>query len=196
MGDIFILAKKFASMDLKEVAKLLQNNYYEVRMGAVSILDFKARKKKISEQEKKKLFDVYISNHKRINNWDLVDRAAPWVVGGYLQDKPRDILYRLARSKNTWEQRTAIVATACFIRQNDLEDTFHLAEILIHQTHDLTHKAVGSWIREAGKRDNMRLLDFLNKYAGTMPAVTLRYATEKLDQKLKNFYLKKRNQIL
>ena len=186
---IFLLAKKFTKMPLNEIGKLLEDKFYEVRMGAVSIMDFQARDKKITAERKKELFDLYLSKHIFINNWDLVDRAAPYVVGGYLSDKPRKILYRLATSKNVWERRTAIVATYYFIRQNDVEDTFKIAEILINDKHDLINKAVGSWIREAGKRDKQKLLGFLDKYASVMPRTTLRYSIEKLDKKLKSFYL-------
>ena len=189
MRNIFLLAKKFALMPLNEIGKLLEDKFYEARMGAVSIMDFQARDKKTTTEAKKKLFDLYISKHNCINNWDLVDRGAPYVVGGYLSDKPRKILYKLAKSKNVWERRTAIVATYYFIRQNDVEDTFKIAEILIHDKHDLINKAVGSWIREAGKRDKQKLLGFLDKFAPVMPRITLSYAIEKLDRKLKDIYL-------
>jgi len=191
MGTIFTTAKEFVGMPIKEIEKLFDSVYYEVRMGAVSIMDFQARNKKISEAEKKSLFKLYIDHHDRINNWDLVDRGAPYVVGGYLSDKPRAILYKLAKSKNIWERRTAIVSTYFFIRQGDINDTFEIAELLVKDKEDLIHKAVGSWIREAGKRDKQRLITFLNKYAGIMPRTMLRYATEKLDKKQKDFYLKK-----
>jgi 3-methyladenine DNA glycosylase AlkD len=189
MSNIFLLAKKFTQLPLPEIGKLLDNKFYEVRMGAVSIMDFQARDKKITAARKKELFDLYISKHNCINNWDLVDRAAPHVIGGYLIDKPRKILYKLAKSNNVWERRTAIVATYYFIRQDDVEDTFKIAEILVHDNHDLINKAVGSWIREAGKRDKQKLLAFLDKYASTMPRITLRYSIEKLDKKLKDIYL-------
>src|SRR5689334_1025867 len=106
MGEVFALAKEFMSMDLKNVEKLLTSSIHEVRAGAVSIMDFQARDKKTSPIRKKELFDLYIRRHDRINNWDLVDRSAPYVVGGYLFDKPRKVLYKLARSKDPWERRT------------------------------------------------------------------------------------------
>lgn len=99
MADVFATAKQFYLMSLDEVEKLLDNNYYEVRLGAVSIMDFQARDKKVSNERRKELFDLYIKRHDRINNWDLVDRSAPYVVGGYLMDKPRTVLYKLAKSK-------------------------------------------------------------------------------------------------
>ncbi|MBC7826862.1 MAG: DNA alkylation repair protein [Chitinophagaceae bacterium] len=186
---VFKLAKEFTGMDLKEIEKLLDSKFYEVRMGAVSIMDFQARNKKTTEDRKKELFDLYIRRHDSINNWDLVDRSAPYVVGGYLSDKPRKILYKLATSKNPWERRTAIVSTYFFIRQGDINDTFKIAEILVNDEHDLIQKAVGSWIREAGKKDKQKLIDFLDKFSVKMPRVMLRYAIEKFDKKQREFYL-------
>lgn len=189
MAYIFALAKKFKQMENKEIEKLLGNNYYEARIGAVSIMDFKAREKKITEEEKKALFDLYIKHHDRINNWDMVDRSAVYVVGGYLSDKPRAILYKLAKSKKPMERRTAIVCTYYFIRKNEVDDTFNIAEILVNDKHDLINKAVGSWIRVAGQKDKQQLLNFLDRHAATMPRTTLRYAIEKLDKKTKDHYL-------
>jgi 3-methyladenine DNA glycosylase AlkD len=188
MGHIFTLAKKFQLMPLTEVVKLLKSKYYEARVGAVSIMDFKARAKRVTPEERSALYKIYIGNHDKINNWDMVDRAAPHVVGGYLFDKDRKPLNKLAKSRNVWERRTAIVATWYFIRQGEVSDTFRIAGILIHDQHDLIQKAVGSWIREAGKRDKLALLEFLDEHVATMPAVTLRYATEKLDKKLQLRY--------
>ena len=190
MATIFRLAKQYVELPLKEIEKLLQSEYYEGRMGAVSIMDFQARNKKITPNARKALFDLYIKNHQRINNWDLVDRSAPYVVGGYLMDKPRNILYKLAKSKNIWERRTSIVSTYYFIRQNDVDDTFKIAALLVHDKEDLINKAVGSWVREAGKRNRQKLIGFLDRYAATMPRVTLRYAIEKLSKKEKEFYMK------
>jgi 3-methyladenine DNA glycosylase AlkD len=179
-GDVFSVAKQFVDMPLADVERLLDSPYYEVRLGAVSIMDFQARAKRTTAEHRKALFDLYIRRHDRIDNWDLVDRAAPHVVGGYLADKPRDVLYRLARSESPWERRTAIVSTYYFIRAGDLDDTFRIAELLVRDGHDLVQKAVGSWIREAGKRDQKRLVRFLDAHAGSMPRVMLRYAVEKL----------------
>ena len=190
MFNIFELAKKFSEMPFEEIEKLLESEFYEARVGAVSIMDFQARDKKVSADRKKELFKLYLKRHDRINNWDLVDRSAPYVVGGYLFDKPRTVLYKLAKSKNVWERRTAIVSTFFFIRQNDLEDTFKIAELLVNDQHDLIHKAVGGWIREAGKRNKQMLIDFLDKYAKSMPRTALRYAIEKFDKKQKDFYMK------
>ena len=190
MSAIFTIAKKYMHMSLVEINELLENKYYEVRMGAISIMDFRARDKKITHDNKKALFNLYINQHENINNWDLVDRGAPYIVGGYLYDKPRRILYKLARSKNIWERRTSIVATYYFIRKGETADTFSIAGLLVNDKEDLINKAVGSWIREAGKYNPEKLLAFLDKYAATMPRVTMRYAIEKLDRPRKNEYVK------
>jgi 3-methyladenine DNA glycosylase AlkD len=189
MGQIFALAKEFIDMPLSDIEKLLESPIHEVRVGAVSIMDWQARSKKTPAARRQELFDLYLRRHDRINNWDLVDRSAPYVVGGYLFDKPRDILYKLARSKNVWERRTAIVSTYYFIRQGEVADTFKIAETLLNDQHDLIHKAAGGWLREAGKKDRPRLLSFLDKHAATMPRTFLRYAIEHLDKKQQAHYL-------
>jgi hypothetical protein len=189
MGQVFALAKECMDMPPDEVEKLLESPIHKVRAGAVSIMDWQARSKKTTKEHRKELFDLYIRRHDRINDWDLVDRSAPYVVGGYLSDKPRDILYKLARSKSPWERRTAITATYYFIRQGDVDDTFRIAEILVDDPHDLVQKAVGGWIREAGKKDLPKLLAFLDKHAATMPRTMLRYAIEHLDKDQREHYL-------
>lgn len=189
MGQIFALAKEFMEMPPSEIEKLLESQIHEVRVGAVSIMDWQARDKKAPEARRKELFDLYIKRHDRINNWDLVDRSAPYVVGGHLFDKPRAILYKLARSKNMWERRTAIVSTFYFIRKGEIDDTFKIAELLINDKEDLIHKAVGGWLREAGKKDRQRLSRFLDQYAATMPRTALRYAIERLDKKQREHYM-------
>lgn len=191
MASLFSLAKDFMAMPLNEIEKLLESKFYEARLGAVSIMDFQARNKKTPEDRRKALYELYIKRHDRINNWDLVDRSAPYVVGGYLADKPRNILYKLAKSKNVWERRTAIVSTYFFIRQGDVNDTFKIAEMLVADKHDLIHKAVGSWIREAGKKDKQMLVKFLNQHSSKMPRTMLRYAIEHFDKKERDKYLGK-----
>ena len=189
MGQVFALAKEFIEMPLDEIDKLLESPIHEVRVGAVSIMDFQARSKKTTEARRKELFDLYMERHDRINSWDLVDRSAIYVIGGYLNDKPRDILYTLARSKNTWERRTAIVSTAYFIRQDDVGDTFKIAEILLNDNQDLIHKATGWMLRAAGEKDREKLLSFLDQFAATMPRTSLRYAMERFDKKQRDHYL-------
>jgi len=189
MGQVFALAKELMDMPPEEIEKLLESPIHKVRAGAVSIMDWQARSKKTPEKRRKELFDLYLKRHDRIDDWDLVDRSAPYVLGGYLSDKPRDILYKLARSKSPWERRSAITATYYFIRQGDVEDTFKIAELLVYDPHDLVQKAVGGWVREAGKRDLQKLLGFLDQYAATMPRTILRYAIEHLDKKQKEHYM-------
>jgi 3-methyladenine DNA glycosylase AlkD len=189
MGQVFALAKKFIDMPLEEIEKLLESPIHEARVGAVSVMDYQARRKKTPETRRKELFDLYIRRHDRINNWDLVDRSAIYVVGGYLYDKPREVLYDLARSENIWERRTAMVSTAYFIREGDLDDAFKIAELLLGDDQDLIHKATGWMLRAAGGSDRQRLLDFLDQHASTMPRTALRYAMEHLDKELRDHYL-------
>lgn len=189
MKVVFDLAKEFTDMPLDQVEVLLESPIHEARVGAVSIMDKQARRKRTPESRRKELFELYLRRHDRIDYWDLVDRAAPWVVGGYLSDKPRDVLYELARSENTWERRTAIVSTYYFIRAGETDDTFAIAEILIDDDHDLIQKAVGGWIREAGKWNRSALLAFLDNHAATMPRTTLRYAIEHLEKEQRSRYM-------
>jgi len=189
MGQVFALAKECIAMPLGEIETLLDSPIHEVRVGALSIMDKQGRRTKTPAAQRHDLYDLYLRRHDRINNWDLVDLGAPFVVGRYLFDQPRDILYTLARSANLWERRTAIVATAYFIRQGDLADTFALAEVLLGDDHDLIHKAAGGWLREAGKQDHPRLLAFLDRHAATMPRTFLRYAIEHLDAAQRQHYL-------
>jgi 3-methyladenine DNA glycosylase AlkD len=189
MGQVFALAKEFIDMQLAEVERLLESPIHEMRVGAVSIMDFQARSKKTSDEQKKKLFDLYIRRHDRINTWDLVDWSAPWVVGSYLMDRPRKVLYKLAKSKQMAERRTAIVSTLYFIGKGDVDDSFKLAEILLYDKEDLIHKANGWALRFAGDKDRKRLIAFLDQYAATMPRVTLRYSTEHFDKKSRDRYL-------
>jgi len=193
MGQVFALAKEYMNMPLDEVEKLLESSIHEVRVGAVSIMDFQARSKKTSEARKKELFELYILRHDRINTWDLVDRSAPYVGGGYLCDKKRDILYKLARSKKMAERRTAIVSTGYFIRQGDVTDTFKIAELLLKDKEDLIHKATGWMLRAAGDVEPDRLVDFLEKYAASMPRTTLRYALEHFDKKQREVFMNMKN---
>ena len=195
MGQVFALAKEFIDMPPAEIEKLMESPIHELRAGAMSIMDKQGRRAKTPESRRKELFDLYLRRSDRINNWDLVDLAAIWVVGRYLADKPRKILYKLAKSKNLWERRTAIVSTAYFIKGGDLDDTYEIAELLIDDEHDLIHKATGGWLREAGKRDRKRLLSFLDKHAATMPRTALRYAIERLDKKQRDRYMKMKSTV-
>ena len=181
MGQVFALAKEHMAMPLEEIERLLESDDHLAKVGAVSVMDFQARDRKTTAERKQALFDLYLRRHDRIDTWDLVDRSAIWVVGEHLRDKPRDVLYDLARSERPMERRTAILATFAFIRRNDLDDAYRIAELLVDDPEDLVHKAVGWMLREAGKRDESRLRAFLDRHAATMPRVMLRYAIEKLD---------------
>jgi len=187
--EIFSLAKEFKLMTVREVVKLLNAQNHDHRLGAVSILDWKARNKGTSAEERREIYQAYMDHHKNIDDWGMVDRAAPYVVGGYLFDKDRSPLYELAKSANPMERRTAIVSTYFFIRQDQIDDTFRIAEMLVHDPEHFVQTAVGSWIREAGKKDEVRLRAFLDQFAQGMPRVALRYAIEKLDPELRKHYL-------
>lgn len=190
MGSIFELGKEFSEIPVSEIEKLLESPIHEMRVGAMSIMGQSAKGKKCTEDRLKELYELYLRRHDRINNWDLVDLAAYYVVGKYLADKPRDILYDLARSENLWERRTAIVATAHFIMKlKQVDDTFAIAEILLHDPEDLVNKGTGWMLRAAGDVDRPRLLAFLDKHAATMPRVLLRYSIEKLDKDSGHHYL-------
>jgi 3-methyladenine DNA glycosylase AlkD len=147
MGDVFALAKELIAMSPAEIERLLESPLHEIRAGGVSVMEKQARARKTTVERRQALFDLYLRRMDRINNWDLVDLGAPYVVGGWLYDRPRDLLYDFARSSNLWERRTAIVATAYFIRQGQLEDTFRIAEMLLHDAEDMIHKPVGGWLR-------------------------------------------------
>jgi 3-methyladenine DNA glycosylase AlkD len=189
MGDVFALAKEFGEMPIAEIEKLLESPIHEARAGGVSIMDKAARNKKTPGDRRKEFFDLYMKRHDRINNWDLVDLGCLHMTGSYLYDKPHDILYKLARSKNMWERRSAIISTTYFIRQGDVTDTFKIAEILVNDKEDLVHKATGWMLRFAGTKDRQKLLTFLDKYAATMPRTLLRYSIEHFDKKQKEKYM-------
>lgn len=186
-GDIFIglrvpqtrkIAKQFSDLSLPEIEKLLESPVHEHRLAALIIMTNQA--KKANEAHKKALYDLYLRRTDRINNWDLVDTSCRDVVGGYLMDKSRKPLYKLAKSKNLWERRVAIVSTWQFIRVGQLNDTFVIAELLMKDTHDLIHKAVGWMLREAGKKDEQALKEFLDSNVAIMPRTALRYSIERL----------------
>lgn len=187
--EIFSLAKQFQQLPVPEVVTLLKCENYDQRLGAISILDFKARNMKISSEERLAIFNAYTLNHKWIDDWGMVDRASPYVVGGYLFGKDKSLLYDLAKSNNPMERRTAIVSTYYFIRKNEIDDTFKIAEILINDSEHYVQTAVGSWIREAGKRNKAKLKAFLDQFAANMPRVTLRFAIEKLNHEERRHYL-------
>ena len=198
-GDIFLgiivpntrkVAKKYTDLKLSEVKKILYSKIHEERLCALLVLVDKFEK--VNSLEKGKVFEFYIKNAKQANNWDLVDLSAPKIVGEYLLDKPKDILYKFAESKNLWEKRISIISTFTFIKNHKYEDNFKIAEILMGDKHDLIHKAVGWMLREVGKRSLKDEEKFLKKYRGKMPRTMLRYAIEKFPEEERLKYLNKK----
>jgi len=178
IGKVFPIAKAFTDLPLEEVEALLEDDHYEIRMAAVAILDFKARARKITPAGRKALYDLYLRRHDRIDTWDLVDRAAPHVIGEYLKDKNRKPLHKLAASPDPWRRRTAIVSTWAFIRTGETKDTFEIAGLLAGDAHPYVQLAIASWAREAGKRDPEGLAAFLAAHKGRLPKKTLRDASK------------------
>ena len=195
-GDIFLgitvpqqrqIAKKDSDLEREKLQKLLNSKIHEYRLTALLILIIQYQK--ANEKKKEKIFKFYLSNTKNINNWDLVDLSAPNIVGDYLLNEDRKILYQLAKSKNLWERRIAIMTTYTFIKNNDFNDTFKIAEILLQDKHDLIHKAVGWMLREVGKKDQKVEEQFLRKHYRQMPRTMLRYAIERFSEGKREFYL-------
>jgi 3-methyladenine DNA glycosylase AlkD len=190
MGDIFALAREFVDLPLDDIDQLLQSPEHHQRVGALSIMGKQFTRKATTEARRTELYELYLRRTDRINTWDLVDLSGHHVVGGYLFDKPRTVLYDLARAGDWWERRLAIFATLHFVRRGEVDDTFAIAEILINDHEEYVNMAVGGLLREAGKSDRAQLIDFLDRHAGTAPRVTLRYAIEHLDPPLRQHYLK------
>lgn len=198
-GDVFLglvvpltrsIAKVNKQTPLAELQKLIGSEYHEARLCALLIV--MEQFKKASEAERSKLFDFYLANTRYINNWDLVDVTCPHVVGAYLLDKDRSVLYDMAESSDLWEQRIAMVSTVSFIRNREFDDTLALAEILMTHKHDLMHKAIGWMLREVGKKSRQALTDFLELYATQLPRTALRYAIEHYPEDQRQYFLKKR----
>ncbi len=203
-GDIFLgvtvpeqrsLARKYSDLPLLEIKKLLESKYHECRLTALLILVNKYEK--VDEDEKQKIVKFYLSHTKNVNNWDLVDSSAPYILGDYLLSShleaelpSRRILYKLAKSKNLWERRIAIISTMAFIKVGQFDDTLKISEILLSDKHDLIHKAVGWMLREVGKKSQHALEKFLKKHKKLLPRTTLRYAIERFPEKLRKDYLK------
>jgi 3-methyladenine DNA glycosylase AlkD len=192
MGQNRLLAKEFKDLDLDKIQKLLETNIHEKRMIAVLILvdKFNTAKKKEDKNVMKAVYNFYLKNAKRINNWDLVDLSAPHIVGGFLLEKDKAILYDLVKSDNLWERRISILGPFAFIRANDFEDALKISELLLEDKHDLIHKAVGWMLREIGKKDVEVLKEFLKKHYQNMPRTMLRYSIEKFPEDTRKKYLR------
>ena len=183
-----LVAKRHKDAPFEVMAELLQSQWHECRLCALLMLV--ERFKKSDEKGRKLIYDFYLSQTARINNWDLVDLTCRDIVGEYLVDKDRSLLYRLAESENLWEQRISIVSTWAFIRRNDFGDTLELSERLIGHKHDLMHKAVGWMLREVGKKERQTLTDFLERNATRLPRTALRYAIEHYPEPERQYFLK------
>jgi 3-methyladenine DNA glycosylase AlkD len=195
-GDIFLgitvpevrkTAKSYIKIELKELKQLLSSKIHEERLAALEILVFKYE----SSENKQHFFEFFMKNIEFVNNWDLVDLTAPKIVGNFLLNRKRNLLFTLATSENLWERRIAIVATYEFIKNDEFQDTLKISEILLKDKHDLIHKAVGWMLRELGKKNQDSLEDFLKKHKKEMPRTMLRYAIEKFEEEKRKFYLRR-----
>lgn len=182
------IAKQFKDLALTEIQELLNSPIHEERLIALFILI--EHFKKADANSKKIIFDFYLRNTKRVNNWDLVDLSAERIIGVYLLDKDNNVLFKLARSKNLWEKRIAIMSTFHFIKNGNYETTLAIADMLLKDEHDLIHKAVGWMLREIGNRNLKVEESYLKDHYKTMPRTMLRYAIEKFPEKKRQAYLK------
>lgn len=197
-GDIFLginvpkqreICRRYIGMPLTDIQKLLDSKIHEHRLCGLFILIDKYNKS--NEKDRINIVNFYLSNTHNINNWDLVDTSASYILGKWLLNKDKKILYKLAKSKSLWERRIAIIATYSFIRTGHFEDTISISEILLRDKHDLIHKAVGWMLREVGKKDLVAEEKFLRKYYKIMPRTMLRYAIERFSKEKRIFYMSK-----
>lgn len=196
-GDIFLgisvpqsreIAVKYKYLPLSDVLALLQSKIHEERLIALLLLVHNF--KKGNDAEQKEIYEFYLQNTKYVNNWDLVDLSADKIIGEYLLDKSIEVLFELARSKNLWERRIAVVATYAFIKTKKHEEALKISEILINDTNDLIQKAVGWMLREVGKRVSRDVEEkFLKLHYKTMPRTALRYAIEHFPKDKRKAYL-------
>ena len=201
-GDVFwgitvpqcrSVAKCFPNLSFAEIQQLLNSKVHEKRLVALLILvqRYQAAEKKEDSELQEKVFQFYIKNLPRVNNWDLVDLTASNIVGKHLFGKDNAMLYRLAKSKNLWARRVAIVSTFAFIRNGQFQPTLKIVELLLGDTHDLIHKACGWMLREVGKKDQAAEEAFLEKHYANMPRTMLRYAIERFSEEKRRHYLHK-----
>ena len=197
-GDVFLgimvpdsrkIAIKYKNLSFSEIKTLLNSKIHEGRLIALLILVNNYNNG--GNKEKGKIFDFYLKNTKKINNWDLVDLSAHKIVGAHLIGKDKSILYKLVKSDNLWERRIAVIATFNFINNNKFDDSLKISRLLLNDKHDLIHKAVGWMLREIGKKNQSVEEKFLNKYYKKMPRTMLRYAIERFDENKRKFYLGK-----
>jgi len=197
-GDIFIgvtnpnawaIAKQSIDTEFTEIKKLIHSKIHEERTVALMILVLRMKKTKL-EIDQKNIVYFYLDNLEGVNNWDLVDVSCPTILGTYLLDKDKSVLYKLAKSKSLWKERIAMVTTLWFVRYQKLDDAIKIADILLDHKHDLIHKAVGWVLREVGKKDEKVLEKYLQKNYKNIPRTTLRYAIEKFPELKRKRYLR------
>lgn len=182
------VSKEFIDLEIAEIEKLLTSSFHEERLVALLILILQF--KKADEVRRKEIFDFYLAHTKYVNNWDLVDLSAGYIVGGYLSKRDRKVLFKLAESESLWERRIAMISTFAFIKNGESKDTIEIAKILLSDKHDLIHKAVGWMLREMGKNCGEKILEsFLDANAKKMPRTMLRYAIEKLPENTRLYWL-------
>ena len=202
-GDIFMaitvpqirsVAKQFADISLEDIESTLDSPFHEMRQVATFIMAKQAMAKRTSDEHRKALFDLYLRRTDRINNWDIVDGSCRDVIGEYILVHPEkaDVLRKLAASDDLWERRIAMVSTWAFIRANQLDIPYEIAEMLLGDKHDLMHKAVGWMLRSAGDKDQDRLRAFLTEHISRIPRTALRYAIEHFDAEERQYFLKLR----
>jgi 3-methyladenine DNA glycosylase AlkD len=196
-GDIFLgirvpvireTVKKYKELKLSEVTKLIKSKYHEVRLFALLVLVYNFKNENIEGQEK--IYNLYMKHRKYVNNWDLVDSSAPYIVGAWLCNRDKAILYELALSNRLWERRISILATAFFISQGHFNDTLKISTILLNDNEDLIHKAVGWMLREVGKKNRLVEEKYLRSRYKKMPRTMLRYAVEKFEPERRREYLR------
>ena len=202
-GDMFLgvivpkirkIVKRHTQASTADVLELLASPYHEERLA--SLLIMVEQYKKGDRFRKEEIYRLYLASSSRINNWDLVDLTAPHIVGEHLYGRNTSLLTKLARSKNLWERRIAILSTHCFIRRGESRETLRVAAVLLGDSHDLIHKAVGWMLREAGKRCSLeKECAFLDKHAAAMPRTMLRYAVERFPAPLKQRYMQMRGTV-
>ena len=183
------LAKEYIALSLDNVAILLDSPIHEQRHLALLIWTLQYKHKRTTEHDREQIYNAYIRSWKHINNWDLVDTTTPHIMGEHLVNRPRDLLHEWSTDNNLWKRRMSIVATWTFIKRFDLDDTFKIATILLKDEEDLIHKAVGWMLREAGKVDRKRLVEFLEPHKHNMPRTMLRYSIEKFNPDERNYFL-------
>ena len=196
-GDVFLgitvpqirkVSRQCTALKDQDVLQLLQSSFHEERLLALLIMV--ARFKKADPGRQKTIYHHYLKYKKYVNGWDLVDLSAPNIVGNYLLDHDRSVLRKLAKSKQLWDRRIAIMSTLTFIKQHQFDDTLAIAKLLLQDNQDLIHKAVGWMLREIGNRDLAVEEAFLKQYYRQMPRTMLRYAIEKFAETRRQQYLK------